>query len=346
MIDKRLDIKGAESFGSEEEYWKSPWPDYSTLKKLEDNLPVFLQEKREGKTKEKEVKEFGMGSAVDILLTHPESFDDDVLVMDPADLLAGSKIKDIIDTMISRDIIIDDKDNIVSLCREIGYNPSYKDDTLYKTIKNKGKKYYEIARESKNKVLLSSDDYMMAMQISKAMKKQFPEFFNEYQSKDREIVYQYKLKGVIPIGPYISNKDHSFTVKGMLDVVVIDHKNHTIQGIDIKTGHYYDFTYNFRKFRSYYQGTIYNSLLDNIANGYTVLGFKFIFGNTQFPDFPIQYTMPRIIEKKVFDGFTDSRGWKIKGLDKLLDDYYWYMTIGTALPRELVENNNRLILTL
>jgi len=345
-MDKMLDIKSAESFKSEKEYRAALWPNYSTLKKIEDNLPIFLQQEQEGEVKKEEVKEFGMGSAVDILLTHPESFDDEVMVMDPADLLIGTKLKEVIDTMISREIIIDDKDNIVSICREIGYNSSYKDDTLYKTIKDKGRKYYEIAREGRDKVLLSSDDYMMAMQISKAIKKQFPEFFGNWQPKNKEIVYQYKLKGVIPIVPYVTDESRNYKVKGMLDMVVVDHKNRTIQGIDIKTGHYYDFTYNFRKFKYYYQGTIYNALLDNIARDYTVLGFKFIFGNTQFPNFPTQYTMPREIEKKVFDGFTDSKGWEIKGLDELLDDYYWYMTYGPTLPRELVENNNKIILTL
>lgn len=121
-------------------------------------------------------------------------------------------------------------------------------------------------------------------------------------------------------------------MKGILDKVIINHTNMTIQPLDLKSGSFpaKDFMGSFFKFKYYMQGAIYNKAIkewikDSSFIGYTILPFKFIYLPTFDCNNPKTFILSEKWEQAAWDGFTTNSGYKYRGIDELVDEINWHI---------------------
>jgi len=124
---------------------------------------------------------------------------------------------------------------------------------------------------------------------------------------------------------------HGLPVKGMLDLVVINHLTRTITPYDLKATdmHQIAFKYHFKKMKYYLQGSLYREVLkdyysDLIVSGYTLEDFKFIV-YSRSDKFPFIWNMGSEWHNNGLNGFINNYGDHEKGIYELLDEYYYYM---------------------
>ena len=120
---------------------------------------------------------------------------------------------------------------------------------------------------------------------------------------------------------------HKF--KSMLDKVIVDHENKTIQPYDLKctwsVENFYEEYYLYR--RAYIQGhlymnAIYSKFEDLIEDGYSVLDMKFIVCDSTNYMNPLVYNMSTKAYEAAEEGF-EHKGRKYPGVKQLIEDLTW-----------------------
>jgi len=131
-----------------------------------------------------------------------------------------------------------------------------------------------------------------------------------------EIIYQYKNKNI----------------KTILDKLIINHYEKTIQPLDLKSGSVdsYEFIKSFFNYKYYIQGGLYQKAVEEwIKNtklkDYLILPFKFIF----LPTYNLNNPKTFIFTKKWYNaswkGFTTKSGYVYRGIDELIDIVSWHI---------------------
>lgn len=152
-----------------------------------------------------------------------------------------------------------------------------------------------------------------------------------------------------------------FTYKGveckaLLDGILIDHRDRTIQPFDLKTTgkSVYDFQDSFLFWGYYRQGAFYERALyskqspvkDLLKDGYKMLDFIFIVVESS-KDSLNPAIIYRTTEKDRHCGINGGyvRGKFYKGIDNLLDDYLFYTKNDLwDLPKDLLDSNGEVVL--
>lgn len=275
-----------------------------------------------------------MGALVDDLLLDKESFKTKYFIFNGKKPTATlGKLADIIINNYNK---LPSKSNILNL---ISANSLWKgiknEDILIGYITSKEfTSYIKAQYKSKTQTLLTTEQLAKGQEIADIL------LTHEY-SKDilinnlenhNQFKFNFKYKGI--------------KFRGIIDKLLIDHKNKTIQIIDLKTGQggVLEFPTSYLKWRYYLQEALYQKSVSYIEKklklkGYTLLPFKFLYIST-YEKIPSVYVIDNKWHEAALKGFKTTSGWVYKGLDELIDEVKWhYKNNVFHLPREVYENN-------
>lgn len=154
-------------------------------------------------------------------------------------------------------------------------------------------------------------------------------------SRTKELKYQTAIVSTID----------GVEVKGLIDIIEIDHTAKTVLGIDLKTTwQMTNFSFNFKKMGYYLQASLYHSLLsqyiiDNNLTGYTVDDrFMFLICDSTLTYLPHFYICSKDIIDKGLNGFSDSYT-DYKGVKQLIKEIEYCRKNGFYDHLSLHENN-------
>lgn len=278
------------------------------------------------------------GGEVDTYLTDFQNFFNKYHVEDFGNISFNIKeiVKDIFNPDINNIKLID-KNIIHKVCKDKNY---YADDKYSKTRLNniitKGSKYYNILYKCQDKILLSRKEFEDVKNTVNTLlnNKYTSKYFSEnYFFDSIEAFYQLKFN--------INYKDNIF-IKCMIDRVIINHVDKTIQLIDLKTSskNEEDFEESFKEYRYYIQAQLYTYIIkciienDSYFNDFTILPFKFIVINKKNQT-PIIWTFDKSwdYKKEGFNHFT-----------KLIDELNYYFNNIVDYSIDIIKNKGELIL--
>lgn len=313
----------------EESYRIIDFISQSDLKLFDKDIRRFYQERVLG-IKEKETimpDYFLIGSLVDSILLTPGLTNKNFHIC--SDTKASEIIRDIITCAYNENIgcsIITDHimgTSILRLAREKLYQPNYKDQTIIDKVIEKGKEYFDnlIIAGSTGKVLVPFDINILARRIVNNFKKD--DFIKQHLVVSDESCEEIKVQVVL------TGKFNDIEVKGMIDLMKIDHKNKIIYPKDIKTSKSIEgFFKSYRDLRYDIQGSFYSALLRQNYPDYTIYPFEFIVGSTTTTEPPEVFTMS---EEDIYGaqyGGTNTYGGYTRGWESILEDYKWHMIDG------------------
>lgn len=343
------------------EYYNNPAVSQSQLKTLLISHKLF--DSLEPKLFFEEKQYFIIGSAVDVLITGGNGEFDEKFYVSSLENKPSDVIKSIIQqtfhavksTAQRINSIQDYPEILLQSCNSHNYYNNWKDETRVNKIIEYWQ-YWEELKNSLNKTILSQEDYELINSIVLSLKENpyTRDYFQETISKD--ILYQ------VPI--YFEYKD--IQCKALLDMIIIDHENKTIQPIDIKT--IGDYTKNFsnslKRNRYDIQAAWYILALEyyKIQNpqliDYEILRFKFIVESTINVGEPCVFTISNVLENigkygrvKIYQrGYTSlnllesdriftSRSESILGYEQLIDRYKWYLE--NSFEEEMIYKQNQ-----
>lgn len=327
------------------QYFASPRVSNSFLKLLEN--PRLIKLKQENPEIEDDDKSFfRLGAAVDCLLTSPERFKDDFIIVNvnrpyglmgkfvdklPAGLTPASPIEDYVEA----------------------YNhANYKMSIDWVVSKFWGTDqivdyYNSTVNIPKSIIVLSKDEAEKVQKVVEliAANVHTTEYFYN-TDPNVELVHQ------VPI--YFTHM--GVECKALLDGVMINHVRKEIQPFDLKTTgmSVYSFPENFVRFGYYRQAAFYTQALLSkespivplLEDGYKLLPFKFIVAETKpnsYHPAVIYNCTDNDIKVGLDGGYYNGR--RVKGVNELLQNYLWHKEHDLwDLPRELYVNNGEISL--
>lgn len=327
-----------------EEYKQSKLPGYSILSKL-DFSPRQVKGILDGE--KKKTKSLDLGSLVDTLLTDANEFPNLYYIINKVPSEAYLKLAN--EYLRLKDLYIEqtgseeffDKDSTILTARtNVEFQSNWGNEAVLKNFNEKCSEYLSEVDSAGDKTIISASEFYLASRLVSAVKENY--LVNKYFTplEDIEILYQY------PIVFTIEGKE----IKALPDIIYIDHKNKTIEVIDIKT--YGDsFLSNYYKYRYYYQAAIYSAAVISEfrdkyfgENDYTLLPFKFLAVDTQERELPMLYQISETHLKVASWGGTINNK-TVKGFTKLLEDFYWHIENDKwDYNREVYEKGYKLII--
>ena len=227
------------------------------------------------------------GSIVDALITGTLSeFEDNFYIMDDIGDISETQ-KSIVATLFdihkdAKSLVSITNEEILDTCKQFNYGNNWKDITKINLIRTNGTKYFKALRESDGKTAITMDEYLLAKKCVDSLKEsdttKFFFFDNPFDESNDYIerLYQLKFKGEDP--------DLHIPYRCMLDLIVVDHKNKTIQPVDLKTSSHfeYEFPESFIQWEYQIQARLYyrileqNVLKDPYFKDFKILDYKFI----------------------------------------------------------------------
>lgn len=301
-----------------------------------------------------EKEHFIIGSAVDCIITQGEEiYNKSYYVSDLENKPTASimsVIKEAYDLHIENLVLTHDieSEEIKQLIMEAANNQAYqvkwKDETRLNKLIELGKDYWYDLIKCENRQILSLEQHEHIQLIANnILNHPYTEKYFQ-DNKNIDIYYQKAL---------FFNFD-SIDCKALLDMVIIDHFNKTIQGIDIKTmGDYINnFPISFARRRYDFQAAFYTEALSrNNKWNYDILPFKFIVESTINPKTPVVFTCSESVLNKGKYGIPEERiGNHILrrkyGFNDAIKLYKWHVKNGFDNDKVVVENEGNLLLDL
>jgi hypothetical protein len=236
---------------------------------------------------------------------------------------------------------IPSKDVILEIIKENKYwSSTVKPEVLDGKYNTKEFWDYLKAQYASNKqVLVTQDDIVWAQDLVDTLlsHKNSKHIFNG--DKNEELYNQI----------YFEYDYDIFKFRGILDILSINHKNKTIQMIDLKTGGnpVSEFVSSFIKWRYYIQEAVYTKAIDIIIKQfkleeYKVLPFQFLY-ISRFEKIPFIFEVTEKWHNAALNGFKTSFGWEYKGLNELLDDIKWHFNNKIFdISKEIYESNGKM----
>ena len=302
--------------------WDVPEIDYREDKSLSySKISDFLRNGPKAliNNEKKDSPALRFGSLVDCLLTAEEEFDDRFYVVDMNKISDTIRriVENIYHTYWDYDSIGEIGYDILDIVDEEGYQPNYKPETKIKKIIELGGDYFKTLRKSEGKMVISEEEYNQAKQCIQTLKThRFTYKLFQLESYE-EIFYQLKFRTNI----------YGVNSRCMFDIIKVDHKNKTIEPIDLKTTgkSEEDFEKSFIDWNYWIQCQMYSEILtkviseDEYFHDFTILDFKFCVIN-KFNLSPLIWDSCNIEEesKKIKEKF----GWYWW---ELLKDAAWHL---------------------
>jgi len=218
--------------------------------------------------------------------------------------------------------IKDYEKEILSSAKSLNVYNNYSEQKTIETVVKAGKEYFKDRIKSRGKILIKPDMWDHASHTAATL------ISHPYTAKyfaqnvpGIEIIYQYKFDTVV----------NGKRCKGMLDCVVINHKEKLIFPIDLKTGEEpckaFPMLYTIHKY--YIQGGLYREGLKSIVDndfelmGYTVKEFEFVYISKLNPNRPMRFKVSEDMHNASLNGFIDRHGYEHTGVYELLNQYYY-----------------------
>ena len=342
-----------------EDYYINPAISQSQLKLLLGPDPSIFNTIQEPDLYFEEKKHFIIGNGVDIQLTRPieefnQKFHISNLQNKPSDTIKSivNQVYDRVkETYPNIETIQNYNNAILDACNDHNYQPNWKTETRIAKI-IEAWEYWEDLKQAEGKVVLSQEENDLISQIVMSIRTN-PTTSKYFEtSKDVEILDQLAI--------YFSYCD--IDCKALLDRVIVDHKNKTIQPIDFKTmgDQTLYFPKSLRQRRYDIQAAFYMQALfqwciqqDKYLD-YKILNFKFIVESTVNPGNPLVFTCSselldigkngrqpyKLCDKPYISSeyITYMKFDEIKGFHQLIEDYKWYMENDFEKNRKIVES--------
>lgn len=221
------------------------------------------------------------GSLVDCLLTQgEEAFNANYAVMNvstpPESIL--NIVSQLSESHTEMQFALVSDDDIVLAANAYEYQKNWKDATRVAKIRDLGGAYYNFMKANSNKSIVSKQDVEDARKCADMLKSDSATswYFCGSFLDDIERLYQLQFA--------IKDEVTGIDYKGMLDLVMIDHKNKKIYPCDLKTTKsIYTFEESFYKYRYFLQAAMYTNLLRVVIaekcpelTDYTIEPYRFI----------------------------------------------------------------------
>ena len=168
-------------------------------------------------------------------------------------------------------------DDLMRYCDECGYYNKWGYDARLKHLALY-QDYYDAKRTWKT--VVSRKDWDDAMEMYNIFRED-PYLNNLFGTKDtKDIEYIYQAQYCVD---YTTDYHGTVKIKIMPDLMVVNHKDKTVQPVDLKTSSVpaYDFVENFIKFRYDIEASLYNDVIrtvmdkDEVYRNYTILPYLF-----------------------------------------------------------------------
>lgn len=187
--------------------------------------------------------------------------------------------------------------------------------------------------ESTDKILITTREYNDAIELVSILRNH--KYSKPWIDNDYESIYQKKF----------SMDYKGFKLRGILDLITIDHDNKLVYFTDLKTGKgtALEFQDSFIKWRYYFQGAVYTAAFDTICKelgleGYTLKPFQFLY-ISKSDKTPLLYVMSEKWLTASWDGFKIGR-YVYRGITELVDEIYWcWKNKQYEIPKYIVDNN-------
>jgi len=312
---------------SEEVFRNTKGVSYSRLSNLA-NGPTAYQA---GLVDDPQSSAISLGSAVDILLTEPERFDEKIYTMTASKPTSEMMLK-----FTATYLVTGDKERAHN---DSGYKVSL--DATMKKFEKEGKAYYDALQAAGERQILDAEDRFKANQIVTTLKSN--PFTKKYFVPEDgvELIFQPRILWDLMYYSKLDGKSTSVPAKSMLDVIRIDHNNKVIQPVDLKTGAE-SFMKSFWRWRRDLQGAMYTTATYKAIeedSGYTVDNVRFVFADTNL------YYPPRIYKmtdndvhvgtqgklQRTFNNYSETPSfgylkdnYKVKGYAQLAAELEWH----------------------
>ena len=345
-----------------EDYYTNPAISQSQLKLLLGPDPSIFNTIQEPDLYFEEKKHFIIGNGVDIQLTQSlEAFNEKFHVSNiqnkPSDTIKSivnqvyDLVKEEVGSLADKGLLRDHTSKIIDSCNDHNYQPNWKTETRVAKVVEAWE-YWEDLEQAEGKVVLSQEENDLISQIVMSIRTN-PTTSKYFEtSKDVEILDQLAI--------YFSYC--GIDCKALLDRVIVDHKNKTIQPIDFKTmgDQTIYFPKSLRQRRYDIQAAFYTEALYYFKErdepnwkDYKILPFKFIVESTVNPGNPLVFNCSSELldigkngrqPYKLYDKPYVSSEYinymkfdEIKGFHQLIEDYKWYMENEFEKSRKIVE---------
>ena len=197
------------------------------------------------------------------------------------------------------------------------------EDTLIKQFdKNDFWEYLKIMYQVKKKTIVTTDQYLYAEDLANIVKQhEFTKYL--FTTPHIQIFYQVKFN--------INYK--GLYLRGIVDFVVVDHKERTVTIMDLKTGKEdaLDFMKSFINYRYYLQEAIYMQAVGAIMKKlriskrkYKVKPFTFLYVSKS-QKVPMFHVVSEKWSEAALKGFETRFGTKFRGLDQITEDVKWHL---------------------
>ena len=323
-----------------ENYRSYPALNYSTLAKVDRNPSLLLRDDTE------QTQALTLGSIVDCLMTNQSKFND-LYIVAKADKPTGQQGE-----FIDRLWYLWRVDTVLEDIFELAYedvktgNGGKLRDSLEKFISNfeekGGRTYFEFLISTIGKTVISQADYTSCTQIVNTF--YIHPFTKDYftPKKGKIILYQHPL--------LMNMEDNDTLYKVLLDMLIIDHEEKTIQPIDVKTmsESVSSFPYSVFKWRYDIQASLYSAAVidyysDLEEQGYEILPFKFMVGS--FSNYKVAMYNAQDLLLFGMNGGETTWGTEYKGWLELTKLYKWHIeTQQFEHTKELYDSNGEVML--
>lgn len=337
----------------------------SELKLLLGPVPSLLQTVENPDLYFEEKQHFIIGDAVDCQLTRGlEEFNSSFYVSN-LENKPSDKIKSIVNQVFDHvkevynpiGLITEYADAILDACNDHEYQTRWGDQLRINKI-TEAWEYWESLKDAQGKIVLSQEDESLINSIIMSFRTH-PHTKDYFTARDGvEIHYQ------LPI--FFTHKD--IECKSLLDMVIVNHNDKTIQPIDIKTmgdkNVYFSKSMRQRRYdiqAAFYTLAIQHWMKEQGLGEYRLLAFKFLVESTVNPGMPLVYKctsellymgrwgreegnlylkVPNSAETWEDRLFTTYQ--EIKGFEQLIDDYKYYLEHDFEMSRLVRESKGEL----
>jgi hypothetical protein len=285
---------------------------YSRLSTLDKGLFLFKNKYIDGIHEERESKALTLGDAVDVLLTTPDDFYNKFIVS--TIVKPTGQMGDYVDYLFK---FLQEDDCELRAYEAVGF----KRDTLDKVkerFKTEAQDYFNFLVESKNKSVISFEEYTKAQNISNSFKNgKYTSFlFEETLGIERHWQYEFDLDI-----PFIG-----YRCKGKLDNVDINHEEKTIKIRDIKTTgvSILGFSQEVFQWRYDIQAVIYILALEKLFPEY-IITMEYVVESTNYPNIPVIYEFPLyLLSVHMKEDYVIIGNRKYKTVKKLMEELRYY----------------------
>lgn len=328
---------------TEEEYRKDPAVSYSTLSRFDREGWRNIEHLYD----RVETPSLTFGSAVDTLLTDgEEAFQNRFIVCEfppLTDTLAKIAKQLHVECPSVKDLlqIADEDINRVALANNY-YTADKFQNLRIKKVKEECREYFSLLTLSEGKTILSQKDYddtitcVTELRNNPATEKYFN--INPWNTNE-EKYFQLKFKG----------EYEGMPVRCMFDEIYVDHEQHLIIPIDLKTSSHYEegFDESFEQWRYMIQAQLYSYILkqniekDDYFKNFTIAPYRFIVINRKTVAPLVWVFRHNFCEKDM----VNDRGKVFKNWRKILKELHYYLNNPTKYSKEAIENNYEMQLT-